>query len=149
SMMEGLTPQPIDEDDDSPLVAPKGVKTASVLTILAGLVYVFWYLLAVVRINTLLDQVRDNYHDQVNTCTQQVGGFGTAITASSPTGTMATCQQLTEMTDSSFHSIRSFLIVVWILYIVIGIVLVLAGWFLRVGRMWARRALITVTAITV
>lgn len=150
SMSAALAPQPIPDDDNGPLRAPKGVVAAMVLAIVAGAVYVFSGGLGVLTINSMLAASRKQYEGWISDCTSQFGGIGTtAVTESSVTGSAATCQGLVEMTASDWSSFKMASVIVSAVFLVMGLGLIAAGIFLRLGRLWARRVAIGVTVITV
>ncbi|MEO9010426.1 MAG: hypothetical protein ABI382_08560 [Nakamurella sp.] len=150
SMSAALAPRPIPDDDGGPLKAPKGVIAAMVLSIVAGAVYVLSGGLGVITINSMLAASRKQYNGWINDCTSQFGGIGTtAVTESAPTGSAATCQGLVQMSGSDWNSFKMASVIVSAVFLVMGIGLIAAGVFLRMGRLWARRVTIAVTVITV
>lgn len=149
SLSAALAPPPIPEDDTGPLRAPKGVITAVVLAMLGGAMYVFSGAVSLVGTNDLLHQARVQYEDQVSTCQSSMGGIGTAITAASPTGQAATCQSLRVLSDTDWSNFHSFSIGIASAYLILGLILIVAGWFLRQGAAWARRAGAGVVVVTV
>ena len=150
SLSAALTPQPIPDNDTGPLVPPRSVIVAMVLAIVAGVVYLFAGTVSVVGLNSALQQQRTSYENQIQDCTRQFGGVGTsAITQTSPTGAAQTCQRMLTMADSDWDNFRTASLVVAVAFLVMGALLVVAGWFLRAGRAWARRSAVTVAIITV
>ncbi|MBN9608783.1 MAG: hypothetical protein BGO26_11905 [Actinobacteria bacterium 69-20] len=150
ALSAALSPQPIPENDTGPLTAPRGVLAATVLSILAGVIYIFSGGLGISRLSSMLAQSKTQYQTWIKDCTSKFGGIGTsAITQSSPTGSAATCQGLREMTTADWSSFRTASLVVSVVFLLMGVALVLAGWFLRFGRRWARRVLVGVAIITV
>lgn len=150
SLSAALSPQPIPEDDSGPLTAPKGVLTAMVITIVSGAIYVFSGGLGLLTIGQLMESSKDQYQQWINDCTAQFGGFGSAaITETSATGSAAACQGLTEMTAASWDSYRTASLVVSAVFLAMGLALIAAGYFLKLGRKWARRTVVAVAVITV
>lgn len=150
SLSAALTPAPLPDHDDGPLKAPKGVIAATVLSIVAGAIYILSGGLGVVTIGEMLKQSRAEYQKWIDQCTAQFGGIGTsAVTETSPSGSAATCQGLVHMSGADWDSFKTASVIVSAVFLVMGIGLVLAGWFLRLGRTWARRVIIGVTIITV
>lgn len=150
SLSDALAPQPIPEHDDGPLKPPRGVVVATVLAAIAGLVYVLSGGAGVFTINQMMADSRGQYQKWIDDCTAQFGGFGTsAITETSATGSAATCQSLSEMTNADWDTFKTASVVVSVIFLIMGIALVAAGLFLRRGAMWARRVIIAVTIITV
>ncbi len=149
SLSEALAPQPIPDDDTGPLVAPKGIIAAMVMAIAAGVAYLFWGGFIVAQIDTMMRTVRADYADQVQDCTAQFGGIGTtAVTAQSPTGLAQTCQQTPVMQATDWDGIETANIILAVVFMVMGALLVLGGWFLRQGRAWARRTVVWITILT-
>lgn len=150
SLSAALSPQPIPENDTGPLVAPKGVLAAMVLSMIAGAMYLFSGGVSIAGTDAMMQQAQDQYHDQINQCTRDFGGIGTtAVTAASPTGAASTCQRMSTLAASDWDAYRTASIVVAVAFIVMGLLLVLGGWFLRAGRAWARRTVVGVAIITV
>jgi hypothetical protein len=150
SLSAALSPPQIPENDTGPLTAPKGVITATVLSIIAGAMYLFSGGISLAGTDAMMSKAKSEYATQVQDCTRQFGGIGTtAVTATSPTGTAATCQKMTTLADSDWDAYRTASIVVAVAFVVMGLLLVLAGWFLRAGRAWARRTVVGVVIITV
>lgn len=150
SMSDALAPRPIPDDDNGPLKAPRGVLAAMILSIVAGAVYILSGGLGVITINSMLKASRNQYEKWIGDCVDQFGGIGTtAVTQTNPTGSAATCQGLVEMTGADWDSFKLASMIVSAVFLVMGIGLVAAGLFLRMGRQWARRVTIAVTIITV
>jgi hypothetical protein len=150
SLSAALTPPPLPEDDSGPLKTPKGVLAAMVLTIVAGAIFVLSGGLGLVTMDSMMDASQKQYQGWLDDCRAQFGGIGTtAVTETSPTGSAATCQSMVEMTSSDWDSFQTASVIVSTVFLLMGLALVAAGIFLRVGRMWARRVAIAVTIITV
>jgi hypothetical protein len=149
SISAALTPPPVPEDDNAPLRVPKGVITASVLSIIGGILYLFQGTLGLFNIDSIIDNGRKSYTEQVTTCNNQVGGIGTAATGAAPTNVVSSCQKLPTMTDTDWANYHTVYVVLFVVFALIGIAVLAAGWFLRAGAMWARRTLVTVTLLTV
>lgn len=149
SISSALTPPPVPEDDDAPLRAPKGVVTASVLAIIGGILFLFQGLVGLFNVSPFIKNSQATNQEQVLNCQGKVGGVGTAVTATSPTDVVSSCQKVTNMTPADWDNFRAFYIVLLVVFVVIGIAVLAAGWFLRAGAMWARRTLVAVTLITV
>lgn len=150
ALSAALSPQPIPENDTGPLRAPKGVLAATVLAIVAGAVFALSGGLGISTLSSMLAQSRTQYQTWINDCNTKFGGIGTtAVTETSPTGSAATCQGLKEMTTADWESFRTASLIVSVVFLLMGIAVVLGGWFLRTGRRWARRVLVGVAVITV
>ncbi len=121
-----------------------------VLTIAAGAIFVLSGGLGLVTMDSMINASQKQYQGWVDDCRSQFGGIGTtAVTETSPTGSAATCQSMVEMTGSDWDSFQTASVIVSTVFLLMGLALVAAGIFLRVGRMWARRVAIAVTVITV
>ena len=150
SLSAALSPQPLPDDDTGPLTAPKGVLAAVVLSIVAGAMYLFSGGVSVAGTDQMMQKAKSEYATQVQQCTSQYGGIGTtAVTVPSPTGVAATCQRLTTIGENDWSAYRTASVVVAVAFMVMGLLLVLGGWFLRAGRAWARRTVVGVAIITV
>lgn len=150
ALSAALSPQPIPENDTGPLRAPRGILVATVLAIVAGAVFVLSGGLGISTLNSLVAQSRSQYQKWIDDCTSKFGGIGTtAVTETGATGSAATCRGLKEMTASDWDSFRTASLIVSAVFLVMGIVLVLGGWFVRFGRRWARRVLVGVAVVTV
>lgn len=150
SLSAALTPPPLPDDDSGPLKAPRGVLAAMVLTIVAGAIFVLSGGLGLVTMDSMIKASQKQYQGWVDDCRSQFGGIGTtAVTETSPTGSAATCQSMVEMTGSDWDSFQTASVIVSTVFLLMGLALVAAGIFLRVGRLWARRVAIAVTVITV
>lgn len=148
SLSDALAPKPIPEDDSGPLITPKGVLAAMVLSILGGMVYLFWGGYIMLRIDEMMSFGRADYAAQVRTC-DSYGGIGTAITAESPTGTAAACQAMPVLTDADWDSLQTANLILAGVFLVLGLLLVAGGYFLKTGAGWARRTVVAVAIITV
>jgi hypothetical protein len=150
SLSAALTPPPMPDDDSGPLKAPKGVLAAMVLAIAAGATFVLSGGLGLITMDSMIAASQKQYNGWVNDCRSQFGGIGTtAVTETSPTGAAATCQSMVEMTGSDWDSFQTASAIVSAVFLLMGLALIAAGIFLRLGRMWARRVAIAVTIITV
>lgn len=149
SISSALTPPPVPEDENAPLRVPKGVITASVLSIIGGILYLFQGTLGLFNIDSIIENGKKSYTEQVGTCNTQVGGIGTAVTATSPSDVVSSCQKLPDMTAADWDNYHTVYLILFVVFTLIGIAVLVAGWFLRAGAMWARRTLVTVTLVTV
>lgn len=150
SLSSALAPQALPDDDTGPLKAPKGVLAAMVLAIVAGAIFILSGGLGLITMDSMVEASQKQYQSWMDDCKAQFGGIGTtAVTETSPTGSAATCQSLVEMTGSDWDSFQTASAIVSAVFLLMGVALVAAGIFLRVGRMWARRVAIAVTIITV
>lgn len=148
SLSAALAPPPIPEDDTGPLRAPKGVITAVVLAIVGGLIYLLQGVMGLTNLDFVVTSSQQAYTDQVTKC-QQVGGIGDAVTGTSPTDLVDTCKRMAPYGSADWDSLRSVYLGLFVVFVVLGLATVTAGWFLRTGAAWARRVLVTITVVTV
>ncbi|GGM04049.1 hypothetical protein [Nakamurella endophytica] len=69
------------EDDGSPIVRPRSVLVAMVLTMLSGLVFLFVGLVSVASAGSQVDQLRTAYADVVQQCQNSYGTYGSAVSS--------------------------------------------------------------------
>ncbi len=134
---------PVLPDDDSPIVRPRGVTVASVLCLLSGLIFLFiggvWATTGQTTVNTFVV----SYRAELHTCTDQVGGYGTAIVPSTAPSTLATrasqcASYLRDFTQSDIDSFKRTQVIYGIVVLLMGLAAGVAGWFIRSGAVWAR-----------
>ena len=160
NIQAAMTP-PIPTDDGQPLVRPRTITVASVLVMVAAVMFLLIGALSVSSTGSQANSYRTFYSSAVKQCTDAVGGVGTAVpsTAATPTAGPTTplaltalpssCRQITEPTlsASALSSYKTTLVVFSVVLIVIGLVTGASGWFMREGRKWTRRVLIGVILI--
>ncbi len=148
-------------DDGEPLFRPRSVTVASVLVMVAAMMFLLIGVLSVSSTGSQADSYRSFYNSAVKQCTATLGGIGTAVPttvatpSAGPTTPLAltalpnSCRQITESTLSAaaLSSYKTTLVVFSVVLIVIGIVTAAAGWFMREGRKWTRRVLIGVVLV--
>jgi hypothetical protein len=149
SLSNALTPPPVPDDDSAPLRVPKGVLTASVLSIIGGILFLFQGVLGIFNITSIIANGKTSYAQQVTDCNAKVGGIGSAVTVTQPTEAVSSCQKIPTMAAADWDNYHTVYLVLFAVFAVIGISVIAAGWFLRAGAMWARRTLVAVTLITV
>jgi hypothetical protein len=152
---------PVLPEDGAPLVRPRSVTVASVLVLVAGVLFLLIGALSVASTGSQARSYSDFYASAVSQCQNSVGGIGTAVptTVATPTAGATTplaltalpgsCRQITEPTlsASALSSYKSTLTIFSIVLVFVGLVTVASGWFLREGRRWARRVLIAVVLV--
>lgn len=152
---------PVLPEDGAPLVRPRMVTVASVLVIIAGVLFLLIGALSVASTGSQATAYSTFYSSAVQQCQNGVGGIGTAVptTVATPTtgattplaltALPASCRQITEPTlsASALSSYKSTLTIFSVVLIVIGLATTASGWFLRDGRRWARRVLIAVVLV--
>lgn len=160
-LQAAMTPV-LPDGTDSPLVRPRGVTIASVLVLIAGVLFFLIGALSVTSAGSQAANYQTFYANAVAQCrNSSVGGIGTAVptTVATPTAGPTTplaltalpntCRQITQPTlsESALSSYKRTLLGFSVVLIVIGIVTAASGWFLRDGRKWTRRALIAVVLL--
>jgi len=148
-------------DDGKPLVRPGAVTVASVLVMIAGLLFLALGALWFSTASSQVDLQAKAYVKVIAQCSQFFGGYGTAVpsSAAAPSALPETivpatalpglCRTLTEPTQSETtqQSYRSSIRIFSVVLILIGLATAISGWFLRDGRRWARRVLIAVVVV--
>ena len=151
----------IPADDGQPIARPRSILVASVLIIVAAVLYLLIGALSVTSTGKQADSYRTFYSSAVKQCTDTVGGVGTAVptTIATPTAGPTTplaltalpssCRQITEptLTAAALSSYKTTLVVFSVVLILLGLVTGGAGWFMREGRKWTRRVLIGVVLV--
>ncbi len=160
SISSAMTPA-IPVDDGQPIVRPRAVTIASILVMIAGVMFLLIGALSATSTGSQAASYRSFYNSAVKQCTDAVGGIGTTVptTVATPTAGPTTplaltalpssCRQITEPTlsESALSSYKTTLIVFSVVLIVVGLITGAAGWFMREGRKWTRRVLIGVVLI--
>ncbi|MDQ6658444.1 MAG: hypothetical protein M3Z00_09495 [Actinomycetota bacterium] len=162
NISSALTPPVVaDDDPDKPLVLPTGIKVATALVILAGLVFLFLGANSLINLNRDLNAAVTSYDSSVKDCTKYstdgtlAGGINgkakaPANASSDVTTAVANCNKILQPTvtaDMKASAKSRYTLVSWVL-IVVGIVALGAGWFLRTGAAWARRATVGLVVVT-
>lgn len=152
---------PVLPEDGAPLVRPRAVTIASVLVIVAAVLFLLIGALSVASTGSQAQAYTDFYASAVQQCRATVGDIGTAVPTTVATPTVGpttplaltalpgSCRQITEPTlsASALASYKSTLTIFSIVLIFVGLVTAASGWFLREGRRWARRVLIAVVLV--
>lgn len=160
SLQSAMTPA-IPADPGAPLVRPRSVTIASVLVMIAGVLFLLIGAISVSSTGSQADSYRTFYASAVKQCQDSVGGIGTTIptTVATPTAGQSTpialtalpdsCRQISEPTisESALSSYKSTLVTFSVVLIVIGLATAASGWFMREGRKWTRRVLIGVVLV--
>lgn len=133
-------------DDGQPIVRPRGVTIASVLAIIAGVVFLFAGVLGYAQTNAALDYaVNQNQISRTGCINGPVGAFGSTVatpTEASLTSTAAACRGLQVPTQADKDGFKTTQHVFGVIFALLGVVFGAAGWFLREGRKWAKRVLV-------
>jgi hypothetical protein len=145
SFRSAMAPKELPPDDGLPLTPPRTVLAATAMALLGGLVFLFIGGGSLFTIDSQLDSAVSAYNAAISDCTAQFGGVGDAVVipagaAADVTSKGQTCQSYTTLTPDMISSARTQSIVFGIVFVVIGLVAVGGGWFLRQGARWARLA---------
>jgi hypothetical protein len=151
-LAERLAPPVVPEDDDpsQPLVPPTAVKSAVVLAIVAGALYLFIGLVGAFNTNSAIDVQVNNYNAKIVECQEKVGGIGDQVTATPADDVKdlaATCKTLQTLTPEVIQSAKTQNLLFAVIIALMGVAAVAAGWFLRAGAKWAKRVLIGLIAL--
>lgn len=152
----------VPDADGGPLLRPRAVTIASVLAMVAGVVFLLLGILSIASASSQVDNQAQVYVKVVAQCNQYYGGIGSSAvptTATTPSSLATTyvaatalpeaCRGITEsrLSDSELASYRTSITVFSIVLIVVGLATAVSGWFLREGRKWSRRVLISVVLV--
>ncbi|MDQ2845743.1 MAG: hypothetical protein M3Y77_05210 [Actinomycetota bacterium] len=162
NISSALTPPVVTDDDpDKPLVLPTGLKVATALVILAGVVFLFLGANSLINLNRDLDAAVTSYNSSVADCAKYstdgslAGGINgkaksPANASSDVTTAVGQCNKILQPTvtaDMKASAKSRYTLVSWVL-IIVGLVSLGAGWFLRTGTAWARRATVGLVVVT-
>lgn len=156
SLSSALTPPVVTDDEpDKPLIAPRTVNVATVLTMLAGLLFLFLGVSQLTTLDSQLGAAVTAYKADAAKCVTDVGGIGTAAVAAdtdpqAKKDRAKVCQQYKtpeptqDMIDSAQSRAKTLS---WVL-IFVGAAAMAVGWFLRTGTPWARRMAVGLVIVT-
>lgn len=149
SLADYFAPSPIPENDTGPLSPPKGIRIATYLMAFAGVVFTAWYTWGLTQLSKNEVLARLEYAELHDSCVSRFGGVGeAAVAAGEADADFLNCQETPELTDASFHDVRIFFTVIAVILVVMGLATLIAAPYLRLGRMWARRVLVTALILT-
>lgn len=143
SFRAAMTPPPLPPDDGQPIKPPNTVVIATVLSMLAGLVFLVIGGVSLATTDEQLDSAVAAYNDAIADCTASYGGIGTDLVApagatSEVTAEVESCKQLVPLTDETISAARSQNILISAIIVVIGLIAAVGGWFLRPGARFSR-----------
>lgn len=138
-----MTPPTLPEDDGKPIAPPRTVVAATVMSILAGLVFV---LIGGVSLFTTDDQLNTAvaaYNKSISECTTRFGGIGDAVVvpagaSADDTASAEACKAYQPLTDEAISTAKTQNIMISVIILLIGVIAVVGGWFLRPGARWSR-----------
>ncbi|HEY5882829.1 MAG TPA: hypothetical protein VIU11_28240 [Nakamurella sp.] len=154
SFRAALTPAPLPPDDGKPLVRPNNVTIATVLAIAAGAVFVLIGGFSIVTTDDQLNQAIAQYNANISDCTNQFGGIGDAVVV--PTGASSdvtnqaeACKTYIPLTPEAISGARTQNIMISAIVVVVGLIALAAGWFVRSGNRWGRTGLVVAVLLSV
>ncbi len=154
SFRAALTPAPLPPDDGKPLVRPLTVTIASMLALVAGVVFVLIGGFSVATTDDQLNQAVAQYNDAIKDCTAKFGGIGDSVVV--PSGATSddanqaeNCRSYTPLTDEVISGARTQNLIISGVVVVIGVIALVAGWFLRAGNRWARIGVLVAVLLSV
>lgn len=152
SFRAAMTTPPLPPDDGKPLVRPTAVSVASILALLAGAIFVFLGASTIITLDTQVNAAVSEYKKAVDTCSTQFGGIGDAATAPAnatekQTTDAESCKNTPALTDDMISNYRTSNLVFGAIFLALGVVAAVGGWFLRSGNRWARIAVIAIVLV--
>lgn len=146
-------PVVVDDDPDKPLQRPKTVNIAAVLVVLAGVLFCYAGIASLSYLDTGLKAAVVQYNDEVARCTTEFGGIDKA--AKEPANAtdeqkkrVQLCNDYKPLQQSMIDAAKSRATLIAWAEIVLGVVAIAVGWFLRSGAAWARRAAVGIVLVT-
>ena len=154
SFRAAMTPPPLPEDDGQPIKPPGAVTAATVLAMLAGLVFLVIGGFSLLTTNDQLNTAVASYNQAISDCTTKFQGIGDAVVV--PAGASAddtaaadVCKKYQPLTDETISAAKTQNIIISVVIVVIGLVALAGGWFLRAGARWSRLAVVGAVVISV
>jgi hypothetical protein len=154
SFRAAMTPAELPPDDGKPISPPKGVLAATVMAMIAGLVFV---LIGGVSLATTDDQLNSAvtaYNRAIADCTTQFGGIGDSVVvpagaSSDVTAQGEACKAYRPLTDETISAAKTQNVMISVIIVVIGLIALAGGWFLRAGAKWSRLTVVGAVIISV
>jgi len=143
SFRAAMTPPPLPDDDGKPIGPPTMITVATVLSILAGVVFLLIGGVSVATTDDQLNSAVKVYNQAISDCAGKFGGIGDAVVvapgASADDSAAAdTCKQYKPLTDDTISAAKTQNIMISVIIVIIGIIACVGGWFLRQGARWSR-----------
>ena len=143
SFRAAMTPPPLPVDDGQPLKPPRTVVAATVMAILAGVVFLFIGGVSLATTDTQLDNAVKTYNDAVAQCVSDFGGIGDTVVvpagaSTDDTNRAESCKQYRPLTPETISGARTQNIIISAIIVVVGLIAAVGGWFLRSGTGWSR-----------
>lgn len=143
SFRAAMTPAELPPDDGKPISPPRAVIAASVMALLAGLVFVLIGGVSLATTDDQLNNAVDAYNSAIADCTTQFGGIGDGVVLpaganSDVTAKGEACKSYRVLTDDTISAAKTQNIMISVIIVVIGLIAAVGGWFLRPGMRWSR-----------
>lgn len=143
-MRASLSPrEPIEYDPKAPNPIPRSLKISGVLAIIAGVINtalaVYWF--------TARDSFIQQLKDQIAQCKADGIGVGAAVTSTEDTPAVNLCRALVDFTEAQYEQARGQVLILVGVLLVVGIGLIVSGYFVAKGSRWARLALAALATI--
>lgn len=143
SFRAAMTPPPLPVDDGQPLSPPRTVIAATVMSILAGVVFLLIGGVSLATTDAQLDNAVKAYNDAIAQCVKDFGGIGDAVVVpagatTDDTARADSCKQYRPLTEETISAARTQNIIISVIIVVIGLIAAVGGWFLRSGAGWSR-----------
>jgi hypothetical protein len=143
SFRTAMTPKELPPDDGKPLVPPPTIRAATIISILVGVVFVLIGGGTLFTVDSQLEAAVTEYNNAIKDCVTQFGGIGDAakIPAGSSDDVTAkgqACQSAQELTDDMISSYKTRSNILSLAFVLIGLVAVAGGWFIRKGAGFGR-----------
>jgi hypothetical protein len=154
SFRAAMTPPPLPEDDGLPIKPPGAVTAATVLAMLAGLVFLVIGGFSLLTTDDQLNTAVASYNQAISDCTTKFQGIGDAVivppgASADDTAAADVCKQYRPLTDETISAAKTQNIIISVVIVVIGLVALAGGWFLRAGARWSRLAVAGAVVISV
>lgn len=154
SFRAAMTPPPLPPDDGQPIRPPGSVTAATVLSLVAGLVFLFIGGVSLVSTDEQLDNAVRAYNASIAECVTDFQGIGEQVVV--PVGANAddtsraeACKQFRPLTDETVSSARTQNIIISVVILVIGLIAAVGGWFLRSGAGWGRLTVVGAVVLSI
>ncbi len=149
-----MTPAELPPDDGTPISPPKAVLAATVMSIVAGVIFVLIGGVSLATTDSQLDSAVTAYNKAIADCTTKFGGIGDTVVvpagaSSEDTAQGESCKGYRPLTDETISAAKTQNIMISVIIVVIGLIALVGGWFLRAGARWSRLAVIGAVIISV
>jgi hypothetical protein len=129
------------------------VVTATVMSMLAGVVFLLIGGVSLATTDSQLNNAVATYNQAISDCTAKFAGIGDAVVVPSgpPEDVTAAqnCQQYRALTDDTISAAKTQNILISAIIVLIGVIAVVGGWFLRAAARFSRIAVIAAVALSV